>query len=219
MRLLTTDEHTVIEIAFSPDGRRVAFHDAATGSGGVFVTDVDGATPPTRLTNNDGDGLPGWLDEEHVLYMHPEKGLPYGRMYVVAAAGGEPRALPRLPGVLLGGVPSRGTLLLAIRSPAGDHIVEATPQGKLHDVVIRGVPAGMHWDVATAASPSGRYVTWYAAGSAWKADLETHTAGSLSRSRLAAAETNAIQPDDEGRVNIAFRRTEGQLYRIRGQFP
>lgn len=218
VRVLTSTEHTVVEVAFSPDGRRLAFHDATPTTGGIFVVDVAGASKPTRLSMDDEDDLPGWLDSEHVLYMHPEKGLPYGRPYVVAAAGGEAHALPPLPGVLLGAVPARGTLLLAVRSSAGDHFVEATRSGKLHDVVLRGVPPGMHWDVSTAASPSGRYMAWFANGSAWKADLEAGTAGPVTFA-WPPGDADAIQPDDEGRVTVAFRRTEGQLYRVRGTFP
>ncbi len=218
VRVLTSAEQSVVEIAFSPDGRRLAFHDAAGGSGGIFVVDVDGATQPTRLTTDPEDNLPAWLDDERVLYMRPEKGLPYGRTYVIGAAGGEPRALRRLPGVLLGGVPSRRTVLMALRSPAGDRIVEATLDGKLRDIPLRGPPPGMHWEIATAASPSGRYVTWFSGGAAWKADLDAGTASPVAFA-WPRGDADSIQPDDKGRVIVAFRRAEGQLYRVRGTFP
>ena len=199
VRVLTTPEHTVIEIAFSPDGKRLAFHDATSGSGGIFVVDVHARTQPTQLTTNEDDQLLlGWLDDEHVLYMHPEKGLPYGRTYVIAAAGGEPRALPRLPGVLLGAVPSRGEILLALRSPGGDRIALATKDGALHPIALQGVPPGMQWEVSTAASPSGRYVTWFSKGAAWEADLEEHAPPPSSTSRGWSATPMPSSPTTRG---------------------
>ncbi|HEX8793094.1 MAG TPA: protein kinase [Polyangiaceae bacterium] len=218
VRVLTGAEQSVVEMAFSPDGRRLAFHDATEGTGGIFVVDADGATQPTRLTADADDNLPSWLDAERVLYMRAEKGLPFGRIYVVSAAGGEPRPLGRLPGVALGAVPSRRTVLLGVRSPRGDRIVEATLDGKMHDVALRGTPPELHWDVATAASPSGRYVTWFDGGEAWKADLEAGTASPVPFT-WPSGEADSIQPDDQGRVVVAFRRSAGQLYRVRGTFP
>ena len=218
VRIMTSAEHFVTEIAFSPDGKRVVFHDAAPGTGGLFVAEVDGTTAPTRVTTADDDSAPSWLDAEHVVYLHAEKGIPFGRATVVAAAGGEPKALPKLPGVLLGAVPSRGTLLLGIRSPSGDRFVEATRDGRVREIPLRGVPRGMRWDIATAASPSGRYVAWYAAGAAWKADLE---AGVASRVDFPwpRGDADTIQPDDLGRITVSFRHSEGQLYRASGRFP
>lgn len=76
----------------------------------------------------------------------------------------------------------------------------------------------MHWEVATAASPSGRYVTWFSGGTAWKADLDAGTASEVSFT-WPRGEADSIQPDDQGRVTVAFHRAEGQLYRVRGTFP
>jgi hypothetical protein len=218
VRLVTNGDHDVTEAAFSPDGRRVVFHDATPATGGLFVVDLGGMSELHRVTSDDRDNLPSWLDAEHVIFMHPEKGLPFGRVFVVSAAGGEPRVLPQLPGVLLGGVPSRGTLLLALRSSTGDRFAEATVDGKVHDLPLRGVPRGMHWDVETSASPSGRYVAWFSEGVVWRADLE---AGAASRIdfKWPRGLADGIQPDDEGRVAVDFRHAEGQLYRARGRFP
>jgi len=218
VRVMTSADHLVTETAFPPDGTRVPFHDATQGTGGLFVADVDGATAPRRITPAADDSAPTWLDAEHVAYLHAEKGLPFGRAYVVSAAGGEPRALPELPGVLLGAVPSRGTLLLAIRSPSGDRFVEATQTGKLRERPLRGVPRGMHWDVATTASTSGRYVAWYAGGAAWRGDLEAGVASPVVFP-WPRGDADSIQPDDLGRLTASFRHSEGQLYRARGRFP
>jgi hypothetical protein len=217
VRVMTSDDHMVTEVAFSPDGRRVAFHDATPGTGGLFVADVDGSNEPSRVTTDADDSLPAWLDAEHVVYMHPEKGLPFGRAHAVAAAGGEPRALPKLPGVLLGTVPARRALLLAIRSPSGDHFAEAALDGRTHDIAVRGVPPGLHWEIATAASPSGRYVAWYSGGAAWRADLEAGTAQRVDFP-WPRGDADAIQPDDLGRLTVSFRYSEGQLYRVTGTF-
>ena len=101
-RVMTSPDHQVTEIAFSPDGLQVAFHDASPGTGGLFVGDVGGRSAPLRVTTDPDDNAPAWLDGEHIAYLHPEEGIPFGRVRVVAAAGGEPRTPPRLPGVLLG---------------------------------------------------------------------------------------------------------------------
>ena len=215
---MTSPDRQVTEIAFSPDGLQVAFHDASPGTGGVFVSDLDGLSAPLRVTTDPDDNAPAWLDAEHIAYLHPEEGIPFGRVRVVAAAGGEPRTLPRLPGVLLGAVPSRRTLLLGIRGPAGDRFVESTPDGRVREIPLRGVPKGMRWDVETIASPSGRYVTWFSGAVAWRADLEAGTASRVDFPWL-PGDPDAIQPDDQGRVTVAFRRWRGRLYRAKGRFP
>ncbi len=38
----------------------------------------------TRLTAGPDDGSPIWLDADRVVFLRPEKGLPYGRAYVVS---------------------------------------------------------------------------------------------------------------------------------------
>ena len=218
VRLMTSPDQFVTESVFSPDGTRVAYHDTTPITGGLFVIDVDGTHAPTRITRDPDDSLPSWVDRDHVVYAHPENGFPHGRAYVVPAAGGEPRALPTLPGMLFGAVPARGTLLLAIHSPAGDRFVEATLEGRMRDLVLRGASKGMHWDVSIAASASGRYVTWFESGVAWKADIES---GKVSRVDFAwpIGYPNAIQADDDGRVTVSFRHADGQLYRASGRFP
>ncbi|HEY3819575.1 MAG TPA: protein kinase [Polyangiaceae bacterium] len=218
VRIMTGAGHDVTETAFSPDAKRVAFHDATPVTGGLFVANLDGNSAPTRVTTFADDASPSWLDDEHIVYLHAEKGLPYGRVYVVSAAGGEAKALPRLPGVLIGAVPARGTLLMGIRSPSGDRFVEATQTGRMRDLPLRGVPKGMQWEVSTASSSSGRYVAWYSGGAAWKGDLD---AGVASRVDFAwpAGDADSLQPDDQGRLTVSFRHYEGQLYVARGRFP
>jgi hypothetical protein len=218
VRLITGPDHFVTESAFSPDGARIVFHDATPGTGGLFVADVEGARAPMRVTTDPADSAPSWLDAERIVYLHPEPGVPYGRPRVVSAAGGEPRELPKMPGVVLGAIPSRTSLLLGIRSPSGDRFAEATLEGKVTDIVLRGVPRGMHWEVSTATSPSGRWVAWYAGGAAWKADLEARVASRVDFP-WPAGEADSIVPDDQGRVVASFTRAEGQLYRVRGIFP
>jgi hypothetical protein len=51
-----------------------------------------------------------------------------------------------------------------------------------------------------------------------EADLE---AGVASRVDFPwpRGDADSIQPDDLGRVTVAFRHSEGQLYRVSGTFP
>jgi serine/threonine protein kinase/WD40 repeat protein len=215
-RVLTSGERIVTELAFSPDGRRIAFHDSAR-DGGIFVVDSEDVLGLTRITTDPADSLPFWLDDEHVVYMHAEAGLPYGRVYLAPAAGGEPLALPKLPGTLVGTVPAKGTLLLAYQSPSGDRLVEATRTGQVHDVVLTGAPKDMRWELFTAASPSGRWLAWYSGGKAWRADLTTGKATEVVFDAPKGA-PQTIQPDDEGRVIVSYRHSEGQLFEVRGTF-
>jgi hypothetical protein len=218
VRVITSADHFVTESAFSPDGTRVVFHDATPETGGLFVADVDGARAPVRITTDPKDGGPTWLDADRVVYLHPESGVPYGRAHVVFAGGGEPQALPKLPGVVIGAVPARSTLLLAVRSPSGDHFAETTLAGKVTDIALRGFPRTMHFEVSTAASPSGRWVSWYSGGSAWRADLRAGVASRVDF-EWPAGEAESVVPDDQGRIVASFRHYEGQLYRVRGVFP
>jgi Protein kinase domain len=218
LRVLSGAGQFAAEVVFSPDARRVVFHDTTPGSGGLFVANVDGAVTPRRVTTDPEDSTPAWIDSEHVVFIRAEKGLPSGRVHIVPAGGGESVALPVLPGAMIGAVPARGTVLLEIRSPSGDRFAEATVDGKVHRIALRGVPGELHWSVTLLASPSGRYLTWYAGGEAWRADLVTGTARRVDVPHL-AGDADAIQPDDEGRVTVAFRHSEGQLYRASGRFP
>jgi hypothetical protein len=218
LRVITGPDHFVTESAFSPDGTRIVFHDATPDTGGLFVAEIAGARAPIRVTTEPADSAPAWVDAERVVYLHPEPGVPYGRARIVSAAGGEPRELPKLPGIVLGAIPSRSALLLGIRGPAGDRFAEATLDGKVTELTLRGLPRGMHWEVSTAASPSGRWVAWYAGGAAWKADLEGRVASRVDFA-WPAGEADSIVPDDSGRITASFKRSEGQLYRVRGVFP
>jgi hypothetical protein len=218
LRVLSGAGQFASEVVFSPDAKRVVFHDTTAGSGGLFVANVDGAMAPRRVTTDPYDSSPGWIDSEHVVFTRAEKGLPSGRVHMVAAGGGEPVALPVLPGAMIGAVPARGTVLLEIRSPSGDRFAEATVAGKVHAITLRGVPRELHWSVTLLASPSGRYLTWYAGGEAWRADLVAGTARRVDVPRL-AGDADSIQADDDGRVTVAFRHSEGQLYRASGRFP
>jgi hypothetical protein len=216
--VLTTEEHSVTESAFSPDGKRIAFHDETPGAGGLYVIDVTGTRLKVRVTTDGEDTTPSWIDDEHLVYSHPEKGVSRGRVYMVAAAGGEPVALPKVPGVFLGAIPSRKALLLGIRSPSGDRFAEATLDGKVKDLPLRGLLPNMHWQVMTSVSPSGRYAAWFAGAAAWVANFDAGTASSIDFHWPRPA-ADMIQADDQGRITVSFRYGEGQLYRVRGSFP
>jgi Tol biopolymer transport system component len=217
-RLVTSDDHSVSEAAFSPDGKQIVFRDVAPNGGGLFVVDAAGGRAPVRITGDSEDEGPVWIDPEHVAYMHAESGLPNGRVYVVPAAGGEPTALPKMPGALLGAVPARGTLLLWIETPSDGYFAEATPRGQVRRIVLRGTQNPMRFSVCVGISPAGRYAAWYLAGEAWRADLVAGVAGRV-KFEWPQGRPETIQPDDDGRVTLSFRHPEGQLYRVRGRFP
>jgi len=216
-RVVTGSDRTVTEAAYSPDGSRLVFHDANEDTGGLFVIDVTADRGATRLTAGAGDGSPSWLDADRVVFLRPEKGLPYGRAYVVSTSGGEPHKLPILPGIPFGAVPSRGVLLMIILRGDGARFVECTLEGKTRAIVLDGAPSGIA-PTSVAASPSGRFITWVAAGIAWRADLQTKKATRIAYTppRL---ETAGVMADDLGRITFAARRLAGQLYDVRGSFP
>jgi serine/threonine protein kinase len=219
VRTLTTEEHSITEAAFSPDGRRIAFHDETRGTGGLFVIDVDGASEKVRVATDGDDSTPAWIDDEHLVYTHPEAGLPHGRVHMVSAAGGEPVALPKVPGILLGAAASRHALVLGINSPSGDRFALASLDGKVKDIPLRGADAKMHrGEALTALSPSGRYVAWLSGPSVWLADLESGAATRVDFSWPRPA-VDTLQPDDQGELTISFRYGQGHLYRVIGSFP
>jgi hypothetical protein len=217
MRVLASGDRFVTEAAFSPDGQRIAFHDAAPGRGGLFLVDVQAGRGATRLTTDAGDASPIWIDAKHIVFVRAESGLPYGRAYVASTDGGEARALPMVPGVPFGAVPARGVLLVLIPAPKGDRVVEYTLEGKTRELGFAVMAPGAHVTFVSA-SPSGRYVTWFAAGAAWKADLLTSKTATFSL-ETQRGDARAIQSDDRGRVAISYRHWEGQLYDVRGSFP
>jgi hypothetical protein len=218
LRVMTSEDHLVTEAAFSPDGRRLVLHDANPGTGGLFVVDVDGTRSPARVTTDHEDSLPVWVDSDHVAYEHPETGFVHGRVYVASAAGGEARALPPLPGELVGAVPDRHALVLWIESPTHARFAVATLDGRVRDVPLRGAPQPLHFSVALGVSPSGRYAAWYWQGAAWLADLSNGRASRLDFTWPRGA-PQTIQPDDAGHVTVVFSHSEGQLYRAPGSFP
>jgi WD40 repeat protein len=194
VHVLTSPDYDVTEAAFSPDGRRLVFHDARESGGGLFVINTDGKSRAARLTQNSQDNAPGWIDDDRVVYMR------------------------KIPGIVLGGVPSRGTILLAIRSPDGDRFAEATLDGRLKERPLRGVPKGQHWEIATGISPSGRYAAWFSGGAVWRADLDEGNATRVAFDWPKGV-ADGLSSDDEGRVSVSFRHSEGQLYRVTGSFP
>jgi Protein kinase domain len=218
VRVLSGAEQLVTEAAFSPDGARVVFQDSNPATGGIYVAGIDGARLPLRVTDHPADNQPLWLDADRVAFARAEKGLPLGRVHVVSAAGGEATALPEIPGTPIGAVPSRGALLVEITSPAGDRIAEATTDGKLRFIALRGLPKEVHWNVTILASPSGRYVAWFDRGLAWRADLERGVATRVTYPRP-AGDADSIQPDDSGAVTFSYRHSKGQLYMAAGSFP
>ncbi len=218
VRTLTTGSHVVTEAAFAPEGDRIAFHDASDDGGGLFVVDASGAHAPIRLTSDPSDSAPTWLDAEHVLFLRAEKGRPFGRGYVVAAAGGEPEALPPLTGAPFGTIPSRRSILLFEQRASGDRFLERTRDGHVHELRVAGAPKGMTIDRFIASSPSGRWFALFSQGSVWRVDVASRAATRVPIPPMRGY-PQMVAADDDGHLTIAFRRTEGQLYELRGNFP
>lgn len=83
-RRLTRNRDAEASPAWSPDGRRIAFHSGT----GLFVMNADGSSA-RRLTRNPEDHSPAWSPDGNCI--------AFGRggrdIYVIGVAGGAPRLL------------------------------------------------------------------------------------------------------------------------------
>ena len=216
-RVLTSGARRVTEAAFSPDGRRVAFQDAAKQSPGIFVMDAAGARSPLRLTSDDGDSEIAWLDDDRLLYLHPSPGYAYGQLQVVSANGGSPESLQSGDGILLGVERAHRTILLVDWGADGTRFFERTLEGRQRELVFAGAPPRMKTSFS-GSSVSGRYITWIGGGGAWLGDVET------MRAVRVPLDPKVVQPlalyaDDEGRAVVTSRVRRGDLYELPGSFP
>src|SRR5262249_9305110 len=87
----------------SPDGKHVAYQlttvdlEANKSSSAIYVADTDGKRPPKQLTDPMGkkDTNPNWsLDGKTILFESNRSGT--GQLYVVPAAGGEPKQITNI---------------------------------------------------------------------------------------------------------------------------
>jgi hypothetical protein len=204
-RIVTPLGRTVTEATFSPGGRQLVFHYATAEGGGLFVTDVAGDRDAKRLRANGEDSSPLWVDATHVVFLRPERGLPYGRAHVVATMGGDPRKLPILPCVPFGAVSSRGVPLMVILAGDGARFVETTLEGKTHPLLLVGAPPAIS-PSSVSASPSGRYITMGHGGG--------RVARRLANARSDARRLLATAPRDRQR-----RRRRSRAHHLFGSPP
>ena len=139
-RVLTSGARRITEAAFSPDGQSLAFQDTAKQNPGIFVMDAAGARSPLRLTSDGGDCELAWLDDDHVVYLHPAPGHAYGRIEVVSANGGVPEPLLGGDGILLGVDRARREILLVDWGSAGTRFFQRTLDGRQSEIVFAGAP-------------------------------------------------------------------------------
>jgi len=81
--------------AYSPDGRRLAFHSNRGGSVQIWVADADGSKPE-QLTSMDDvatTGTPRWSPDSKQIAFDSNAGGTGYHIYVVSANGGQPRAI------------------------------------------------------------------------------------------------------------------------------
>lgn len=83
---------------FSPDGEKIAFGSARSGVPEIWVSNEDG-TNPVRLTQGTGalQGTPRWSPDGHWIAFDAQGKDGHWDVYVIDAAGGQPRRLTPFP--------------------------------------------------------------------------------------------------------------------------
>jgi Tol biopolymer transport system component len=76
----------------SPDGKRIAFHSARSGSYQVWVCESDGSKP-VQLTSLGLSGVPRWSPDGQQIAFDSRGESPDANIYVINAEGGSPRRL------------------------------------------------------------------------------------------------------------------------------
>jgi Tol biopolymer transport system component len=155
--IAASPEHDESAPAFSPDGRRIAFHRFG-GSGAIFVASVTGEAA-RRLT--DLGVHPAWSpDSRQIAFTSEEISDPYqrfgdSRLWTVDADGGEPRQ-----------VPGAGDAAQAAWSPSGARIAYWSNTGGQRDIYTVPAAGGTRVAVTSDApldwspawSPDGHFL-------------------------------------------------------------
>jgi dipeptidyl aminopeptidase/acylaminoacyl peptidase len=215
-RVLTSGPREVSDVAFSPDGRYVVFHDTRPVTGGLFVADIADSRAPLRISADPRDASPVWLDQERIAFQRSEAGFTYGRIQLAYADGRGLQQIARNDAAILGAVTARHSLLVFEGRGAGDVFYEQALDGTRRTLTFAGVTTKerVTWVVA---SVSGRFIGWITGSTAWVGDLETMRAREVTTERV--ARRRAVIPDDDGNVVVLWKVKAGDLYLADGTFP
>lgn len=143
--------------AFSPDGRRIAFHRAG-GSGAIFVAGVSGEAA-RRLT--DIGVHPAWSpDSRQIAFTTEEISDPYQRfgdsaLWIVDADGGQPRAVQGAADAAQPAWSPSGARIAYWSNTAGQRDIYTVPPAGGTRVAVTN-DAALDW--SPVWSPDGRYI-------------------------------------------------------------
>ncbi len=159
--LLTTTR--ILGVAHSNDGSKLAYTSTASGRLNLWIMNVDGSGAQQLVTNNDRQMSAHFTrDDRAVVYSQDRGGNEYYDIYVVPAAGGEPRNLTNTPDVsetVDEFSPDGKLLAVSIKqktTPSTDLAVMQWPGGTIRQLTHESDPKASWRE--DAWSPDGRFL-------------------------------------------------------------